>query len=73
MIPKVLEATYVRDYIIHIRFADGIEGDVDFKDELYGQIFESLKSKEFFRQFNINSDFHTLYWPNGADFAPQLR
>ncbi|MCF7939152.1 MAG: DUF2442 domain-containing protein [Spirochaetales bacterium] len=69
MIPKLIEARYVRDFIIHIRFSDGTEGDIDFKNELHGQIFESLKDKEFFRQFTIHPVFHTLCWPNGTDFA----
>ena len=72
MIPKVVEAKYVKDFIIHIRFSDGTEGEVDFKDELYGDIFERLKDKEFFKQFTIHPDFHTLCWPNVADFAPEF-
>jgi hypothetical protein len=62
----------VRDFIVHIRFSDRTEGDVDFKDELNGQIFGPLKNKKFFRQFAIHPDFHTLCWPNGADFAPEF-
>jgi len=70
--PKITEAKYVRDYIIHVRFSDETEGDIDFKDELHGQIFEPLKDKDFFRQFSIHPDFHTLCWPNGSDFAPEF-
>ena len=29
MTPRLTEAKYVRDYILHLRFADGTEGDVD--------------------------------------------
>ncbi|MGE5295182.1 MAG: DUF2442 domain-containing protein [Solirubrobacterales bacterium] len=72
MIPGVAEARYVRDYVIHLRFADGVEGDVDLRDELYGEIFEPLKDQAFFRQFSIHSEFHTLSWPNGADIAPEF-
>lgn len=43
MIPKVIEAKYVHDYIIHLRFADGAKGDVDLSQELYGEMFEPLK------------------------------
>ncbi len=43
MIPKVIEAEYVHDYVIHLCFADGTEGDVDLSQELYGQMFEPLK------------------------------
>ncbi len=72
MVPEVAEAYYVRDYLIHLRFRDGIEGDVDFRNELYGEIFEPLKDRDFFRQFSVHAEFHTLTWPNGADVAPEF-
>ena len=72
MIPRVAEARYVRDYTIHLRFTDGTEGDVDLRDELYGEIFEPLKDRAFFRQFSVHPEFHTLTWPNGADIAPEF-
>lgn len=72
MIPRVIEAEYLRDYTIHLRFADGTEGDVDLSQELYGEIFEPLKDIELFRQFTVHPEFHTLCWPNGADIAPEF-
>ncbi|RJP27220.1 MAG: DUF2442 domain-containing protein [Candidatus Omnitrophota bacterium] len=72
MIPKVVEAHYLRDYRIHLRFADGTEGIVDFCDELYGEIFEPLKERTLFQQFSVHPEFHTLTWPNGADVAPEF-
>jgi len=71
MIPRVEKAHYVKDYIIHLRFADGNEGDVDLKDELYGEVFEPLKDKAIFRTFFVHPEFCTLVWPNGADIAPE--
>jgi len=72
MIPRVAEARYVQDFIIHLRFTDRTEGDVDLRDELYGEIFEPLKNRAFFQQFSIHPEFHTLTWPNGADIAPEF-
>jgi hypothetical protein len=72
MIPRVVEARYVQDYMVHLRFADGTEGDIDLGDELYGEIFEPLKDQAFFRQFFVHPEFHTLTWPNGADIAPEF-
>mgnify|MGYP006280826897 CR=1 FL=1 len=72
MIPRLIEAEYLRDYTIHLRFADGTEGDVDLSQELYGEIFEPLKDIELFRQFTVHPEFHTLCWPNGADIAPEF-
>jgi len=72
MIPRVVEAEYVRDYVIHIRFADGVEGDIDLEDDLDGEVFEPLKDLAQFKAFEVNPDLHTITWPNGADFAPEF-
>ncbi|OGG55588.1 MAG: hypothetical protein A3F84_20665 [Candidatus Handelsmanbacteria bacterium RIFCSPLOWO2_12_FULL_64_10] len=72
MIPRVEHAKYVGDYTVHLRFADGAEGDVDLAEELYGELFEPLKDLAVFRQFAVHPEFRTLCWPNGADFAPEF-
>ena len=72
MIPEVVEARYEREFVIHLRFADGAEGEVDLGGELYGEVFEPLKDPKVFRAFTVHPEFHTLCWPNGADFAPEF-
>ena len=72
MIPRVTEAEYVRDYIVHVRFADGVEGDIDLENELEGEVFEPLKDPAYFRKLAVHPELHTLTWPNGADFAPEF-
>ncbi len=72
MIPKIVQAEYISDYVINLGFSDGTFGHVDLKDELYGEIFEPLKNVSYFKRFSIHPDFHTLCWPNGADFAPEF-
>ena len=72
MSPRIVEAWYVRDYTIHIRFADGAEGDIDLSEELFGPIFEPLKDIQVFKQFSVHPELHTLTWPNGADLAPEF-
>jgi hypothetical protein len=49
-----------------------MQGDLDLKDELYGEIFEPLKNPGFLRRVAVHPEFHTLYWPNGADVAPEF-
>ena len=34
--------------------------------------FSPLRGPAVFSQFQIHLEFHTLVWPNGADFAPQF-
>lgn len=67
----VLEARYVRDYVVWLRFRDGTSGEVDLRPALHGPVFEPLKNVDFFRQFSIHPEFETLVWPNGADIAPE--
>ncbi len=45
MLPSVLEAKYVRDYILFLRFSDGTEGEIDFEQELAGEIFETVRNE----------------------------
>ena len=72
MIPRVIEAQYVKGYTIKIRFADGVEGEVNLSDDLIGEIFLPLKDISYFKNFIVDSELHTLVWPNGADFAPEF-
>ncbi len=68
----VIEAQYVRDYVIRLRFRDGTSGEVDLLPELWGEVFEPLKDIEYFKKFTLDPELETLVWPNGADFAPEF-
>ena len=72
MIPRVTEAPHVRDFVVLVRFQDGVQGEVNLEPQLYGEVFEPLKDPQYFRQFRVDADLHTLVWPNGADFAPEF-
>lgn len=72
MTPVLEDATYVRDYTIRVRFTDGVEGDVDLKDELWGEVFEPLRKLDTFRAFRVDEELNTIAWPTGADFAPEF-
>jgi len=72
MIVRVTEAKPIRDFVVWIRFNDGTEGEVDLSGELDGPIFEPLRDPEYFTQFRVDPDLHTLVWPNGADLAPEF-
>ena len=69
---RVTEAKWVRDYIIRLRFSDGLEGEVDLRDELDGPVFEPLRDVNVFRAFELHPELHTVVWRNGADFAPEF-
>jgi hypothetical protein len=68
----VVEARYVRDHIVWLRFRDGTAGEVDLAGELHGTVFAPLRDQRYFSQFRLDPEFDTLVWPNGADFAPEF-
>lgn len=70
--PRIAEARYAGDYRIWLRFADGIEGEIDLEPELWGEMFEPLKDKTLFARFQLYPERSTIYWPNDADLAPEF-
>ncbi|MEA2240055.1 MAG: hypothetical protein QOC81_4779 [Thermoanaerobaculia bacterium] len=68
----VIEARYVSDYTVWLRFEDGTEAEVDLSGELDGPIFEPLKDKAYFSLVRVNPDTGTIEWPNSADFVPEF-
>jgi hypothetical protein len=69
---EVIEARYVRDYVVWLRFRDGRSGEIDLEPELRGPVFEPLKDLRTFQQFYVHPEFATLVWPNDADIAPEF-
>ena len=72
MLAHIVEAEYVGDYRIWLRFDDGAEGEIDLAGELTGPVFQPLRNLPEFRQFRLHPELRTLVWPNGADFAPEF-
>lgn len=54
MFLHVDEATYISDYQLQLKFNNNEIKKVDLKDELYGEVFEPLKDKQFFKDFFIS-------------------
>ena len=70
MLIKIVDAKYIADYNIQVTFNNGERKIIDLKDHLWGEVFEPLKNKDYFKNFSLNH--FTIEWPNGADFAPEF-
>lgn len=71
----VVDARYMDGYRAYVKFNDGKESIIDFKDYIQsksdGTIFEPLKKLENFQTLLFNPDIDTIEWANGADIAPE--
>jgi hypothetical protein len=72
MFLHVKEAKYLHDYVIWLRFNDGLEGEIDLEGELEGEVFGPLKDRSFFQKFHVDPELDTIVWENGADLAPEF-
>jgi hypothetical protein len=72
MLPRIVDAHYVANFTIWLRFSDGAEGEVDLSRYLDGPMFEALRDAKEFRRFSFHPELRTIVWPNGADLAPEF-
>ena len=56
-------------YRLAVEFEDGLRGEVDLSDRLFGPVFEPLRDLDVFRAVSID-EFGVICWPTGADLAP---
>ena len=59
----VVEAKYVGGFRVRLPFGDGLRGEVDLAEDLWGEVFEPLREPSYFAGFVVDD---SLAWPNGA-------
>lgn len=60
----------VAPFTLSVQFADGLERTINFAPVLAGELFGPLNDPAVFGQVRLDTEAHTLVWPNGADFDP---
>jgi Protein of unknown function (DUF2442) len=71
-LPQVTAVEHAGGHRLRLRFADGLEGEVDLAPrlaQLSGPVFEPLRDAAFFAQVSLA--YGTACWPNGCDWAPE--
>ncbi len=66
---RVITVRPLPDYRLYVEFADGVSGEIDMPERLFGPVFEPLKDRAAFSQVRAD-EFGAICWPNGADLAP---
>jgi hypothetical protein len=69
-IHRVLAFEITGAYTLRLRFEDDVERTIDFSPVLAGELFGPLHDRMLFDQVHLDTEAHTLVWPNGADFDP---
>ena len=54
---------------LYVEFSDGVSGEVDVSEDLWGPVFEPLKDPARFAEVAVD-EFGAVCWPGGADLAP---
>lgn len=71
MLNDIVAATPIPPHRLHVRFDDGVEGEIDVSQEIsFFGVFEPLADPTFFAQVRVDPDLGTVVWPNGADLDP---
>lgn len=71
-IHRVLSAEVVGPSTLKVRFEDAEERIIDLSAVLEGELFGPLRAPELFNQVRVDPEVHTVTWPNGADFDPDM-
>lgn len=71
MTKNIKKLQYKKNYTYYVQFEDGIEGEIDLKPFLWGEVFEELKNINYFKKATVDQVGGTISWPNGADIAPE--
>ena len=68
--PDITEAEVVRHGVLRLTFADGLSGEVDVLDRMYGPVFEDARTSDGFSKVEVDAETGTVVWPGGSDLAP---
>jgi hypothetical protein len=66
----ITAARVVRHGVVELIFTDGLRGEVDILQQLWGPVFECARTPAGFAELTVDPEIGTIAWPGGADFAP---
>ena len=69
---KITAIKVVSPFTMEIIFSDGLKKTIDFLPMLKGEMYGPLADELYFKKICLNKDVHTIEWPNGADFDPEI-
>ncbi len=71
MLAEIVSAEPLDQYRLLLKFDDDSEGIVEIAKLIrFEGVFEPLRDENYFRTVEVNPEFGTVVWPNGADLDP---
>lgn len=70
----VVEVKPLGERRLFLKFADGLEGELDMDRVIsrYTRVFLPLLEESFFRSVLVDPELGTIVWLNGADVCPDV-
>jgi hypothetical protein len=73
MLQDICEVHLLGDYRLHLRFEDGVAGEIDVAQLVtFTGVFAPLQDPAYFAQVRVNPELGTICWPNEADLDPDV-
>ncbi len=73
MLKDIIKVKPLKDFHLHLEFEDGAKGEVDIRKLVkFSGVFEPLNDETFFAKVDVNPEWGTIFWPNGADLDPDV-
>lgn len=68
-IPIAIHVKALSGYRLYVEFDDGVAGEIEMADRLFGPAFEPLHNIDEFNKVFVD-EFGAIAWPCGVDLAP---
>jgi hypothetical protein len=68
--PDIVEASVVRYGVVKLTFSDGLSGEVEIIQRMWGPVFKRARTEEGFAQLYVDVESGTIAWPGDVDLAP---
>ena len=73
MLKDIVEARHLGQHRLHLRFEDGVEGEVDIAALVaFTGMLAPLADPTYFAEVTTDAETGTVTWPNGADLDPDV-
>jgi len=73
MLKDIIKVKPLKDFHLYLEFEDGAKGELDIRKLVkFRGVFEALRDEAFFAKVEVNPEWGTIFWPNGADLDPDV-